>query len=176
MKLNPRKWGARIAALALCAVCAGQASALEYTVDAPEDYLFGRPSSVEIVYRETAPVNTDRSKNVSLIPPGFGTPTSYLPGSGGCQATFFRVKYPGASGRLSIRAYSPSVWSGSYCVPKPPTSEEQSENISSVLVSAPITKYGDASIFTRLVQPLNIKCIFVTFEVSKFEISNTVNP
>ena len=82
MKLNPRKWGARIAALALCAVCAGQASALEYTVDAPEDYLFGRPSSVETVYRETAPVNTDRSKNVSLIPPGFGTPTSYLPGSG----------------------------------------------------------------------------------------------
>ena len=82
MKLNPRKWGARIAALALCAVCAGRASALEYTVDAPEDYLFGRPSSVEIVYRETAPVNTDRSKNVSLIPPGFETPTSYLPGSG----------------------------------------------------------------------------------------------
>ena len=82
MKLNPRKWGARIAALALCAVCAGQASALEYTVDAPEDYLFGRPSSVETVYRETAPVNTDRSKNVSPIPPGFGTPTSYLPGSG----------------------------------------------------------------------------------------------
>ena len=82
MRMNPRKWGARIAALALCAVCAGQASALEYTVDAPEDYLFGRPSSVETVYRETAPVNTDRSKNVSLIPPGFGTPTSYLPGSG----------------------------------------------------------------------------------------------
>ena len=82
MKLNPRKWGARIAALALCAVCAGRASALEYTVDAPEDYLFGRPSSVETVYRETAPINTDRSKNVSLIPPGFGSPTSYLPGSG----------------------------------------------------------------------------------------------
>ena len=71
-----------IAALALCAVCAGQASALEYTVDAPADYLFGRSSSVEIVYRETEPVNTDRSKNVSLIPPTFGSPTSYLPGSG----------------------------------------------------------------------------------------------
>ena len=24
----------------------------------------------------------DRSKNTALIPPGFGTPTSYLPGSG----------------------------------------------------------------------------------------------
>ena len=71
-----------IAALALCAVCAGQASALEYTVEAPADYLFGRASSVEVVYRETEPVNTDRSKNVSLIPPTFGSPTSYLPGSG----------------------------------------------------------------------------------------------
>ena len=31
--------------LALCAMCVGQASALEYTYDAPEDYLFGRPTS-----------------------------------------------------------------------------------------------------------------------------------
>ena len=69
-------------ALALCVLCAGQAGALDYTIDAPEDYLFARPTSVEIIYRETEPVNTDRSKNVSLIPPGFGTPTSYLPGSG----------------------------------------------------------------------------------------------
>ena len=64
-------------ALALCAACAGQASALEYTVDAPGDYLFGRATSVEIVYGAEESVNVDRSKNVSLIPPGFGTPTSY---------------------------------------------------------------------------------------------------
>ena len=77
------RWKRTIVALALCAVCAGQqASALEYTIDAPADYLFGRSSSVEVVYRETEPVNTDRSKNVSLIPPAFGSPTSYLPGSG----------------------------------------------------------------------------------------------
>ena len=69
-------------ALALCAACAGQASALEYTVDAPGDYLFGRATSVEIVYGAEESVNVDRSKNVSLIPPGFGTPTSYVPGSG----------------------------------------------------------------------------------------------
>ena len=71
-----------VLALALCAACAGRASALEYTVDAPGDYLFGRPTSVEIVYGAEEAVNVDRSKNVSLIPPGFGTPTSYLPGSG----------------------------------------------------------------------------------------------
>ena len=82
MKWNPRVWGIRAAALALCALCTGHASALEYTIDAPPDYLFGRASSVEVVYRETEPVNTDRSKNVALIPPLFGSPTSYLPGSG----------------------------------------------------------------------------------------------
>ena len=71
-----------IIGLALCGLCVGQASALEYTMDAPEDYLFGRATSVEIVYGEEEPVNVDRSKNVSFIPPGFGTPTSYLPGSG----------------------------------------------------------------------------------------------
>ena len=71
-----------IIGLALCGLCVGQASALEYTMDAPEDYLFGRATSVEIVYGQEESVNVDRSKNVSLIPPGFGTPTSYLPGSG----------------------------------------------------------------------------------------------
>ena len=67
--------------LALCAMCVGQASALEYTYDAPEDYLFGRPTSQDGPYTQEDP-NADRSKNVALVPPGFGTPTSYLPGSG----------------------------------------------------------------------------------------------
>ena len=30
----------------LCAFCVTQASALEYTFDAPEDYLFGQPTVV----------------------------------------------------------------------------------------------------------------------------------
>ena len=77
------KKGARIIlALTLCAACAGQASALEYTMDGPEDYLFGRSTSVEIVYGQEESPNVDRSKNVSMIPPGFGTPTGYVPGSG----------------------------------------------------------------------------------------------
>ena len=70
------------ATLAFCGLLAGQCAALEYTMDAPEDYLFGRATSVEIVYGDEAAVNVDRSKNAALIPPGFGTPTSYLPGSG----------------------------------------------------------------------------------------------
>ena len=75
------KWRTLIIMALFCSLCVGQASALEYTVDEPEDYLFGPVTSIDGPYtlEET---NVDRSKNVSLIPPGFGTPTSYLPGSG----------------------------------------------------------------------------------------------
>ena len=68
-------------AMMLCALCVTQASALEYTFDAPEDYLFGQPTSDDTIYEWEDP-NVDRSKNTALVAPGFGTPTSYLPGSG----------------------------------------------------------------------------------------------
>ena len=59
------------------------ASALEYTFDSPATGDFGTPTSTEDVIRPNAePANKDRSKNTALIPPGFGTPTSYLPSSG----------------------------------------------------------------------------------------------
>ena len=75
------KLRALLLATMLCALCVGQASALEYTMEAPDDYLFGRPTSDDTIYEWEDP-NVDRSKNTALIPPGFGTPTSYLPGSG----------------------------------------------------------------------------------------------
>ena len=59
----------------------GFAGALQYTIDSPGDYLFGRPTSDDTIY-EWEDRNVDRGKNAALIPPGFGTPTSYLPGSG----------------------------------------------------------------------------------------------
>lgn len=65
----------------LYALCCAPASALEYTYDAPEDYLFGTPTSDDTIY-ETENPNVDRSKNTALAAPGFGSPTSYLPGSG----------------------------------------------------------------------------------------------
>ena len=100
-----------LAALMLAAVCVTPASALEYTMDAPDDYLFARPtSSSQTAYLSLHPMdeaqsfryssssdcnryaelqsdatqdpNVDRSKNTALIPPAFGSPTSYLPGSG----------------------------------------------------------------------------------------------
>ena len=69
-------------ALSLCLMCAAPANALEYAIAAHDDYLFGTPTSVDVVYRAEAPVNADRSKDVAIIPPAFGSPTSYLPGSG----------------------------------------------------------------------------------------------
>ena len=100
-----------LAALMLAAVCVTPASALEYTMDAPDDYLFARPTSssqtaylslhsmdeaqsfryssssdcnryAELQSDATQDPNVDRSKNTALIPPAFGSPTSYLPGSG----------------------------------------------------------------------------------------------
>ena len=44
----------------LCALCVGQASALEYTMEAPDDYLFGRPTSDDTIY-EWDDSNVDRS-------------------------------------------------------------------------------------------------------------------
>lgn len=59
------------------------ASALEYTFDSPPTGDFGTPTSAEdIIQTGVEPANKDRSKSSALIPPGFGTPTSYLPGSG----------------------------------------------------------------------------------------------
>ncbi len=68
-------------AMMLCALCCVPAHALEYDFDAPEDYLFGQPTSDDTIYEWEDP-NVDRSKNTALIAPGFGSPTSYLPGSG----------------------------------------------------------------------------------------------
>ena len=74
------------ALLAVCLMTAAlsmPASALEYTFDNPPTGDFGTPTSTEeIIQTGAEPANKDRSKNSALIPPGFGTPTSYLPNSG----------------------------------------------------------------------------------------------
>jgi sortase A len=67
--------------LAVAWLCAVQASALEYSYDGPDDFLFAQPTSDSAIYEEEN-LNVDRSKNVALVAPGFGSPTSYLPGSG----------------------------------------------------------------------------------------------
>ena len=43
--MKPLKFRSFLLAMMLCALCVTQASALDYTFDAPEDYLFGQPTS-----------------------------------------------------------------------------------------------------------------------------------
>lgn len=70
-------------AAVLTAVFITPACALDYTIDAPSPGDFGAPTSDETVYvGAAATANVDKSKNTALVPPGFGTPTSDLPGSG----------------------------------------------------------------------------------------------
>ena len=66
----------------LAALCVSQASALEYGFDGADNYLFGKSTSQEAIYREEEDQNVNRSKTAAWMPPGFGTPTSYLPNSG----------------------------------------------------------------------------------------------
>ncbi len=78
------KWRKILAITAFLSVLtAAPAFALEYSLAGAAAAAFGTPTSDETIYvgaQETA--NIDRSKNSAQIPPGFGTPTSYLPGSG----------------------------------------------------------------------------------------------
>ncbi len=64
----------------LVTLCVTQASALEYDFDGADDPLFADPTSQDVICQEDQNVN--RSKTAALIAPGFGTPTSYLRGSG----------------------------------------------------------------------------------------------
>lgn len=79
-----KKLTALVCVLGLMMVLTIPASALEYTIDGPGSLEYAKPTSVEPAYttdRGEKP-NVDVSKNAVLVPPGFGTPTSYLPGSG----------------------------------------------------------------------------------------------
>lgn len=71
------------AACCLLAALATPASALDYTMGAPEAGLFGTPTSDDTQYiTRDEPVNIDRSKTAAVIPPAFGSPTSYTLNSG----------------------------------------------------------------------------------------------
>ena len=69
---------------AVCALCAAPASALEYNINAPRDPEYGKPTSFEPVVTADggAMKNEDVSKSAALIPPGFGSPTSYMLNTG----------------------------------------------------------------------------------------------
>ena len=74
------------AALCLCTMCALAlpAHALEFNIGAPGNPEYGKPTSFEPVVTADggAMKNEDLSKSAALIPPGFGTPTSYMLNTG----------------------------------------------------------------------------------------------
>ena len=73
----------RFLAVIVFMLMASPCYAMEYTIEAPANSLFGQPTSVETVaVTVEEPLNADRSKNVAMIPPAFGTATADLPGSG----------------------------------------------------------------------------------------------
>ena len=63
--------------LSLCmtAALAAPAYALEYSIDAPNDYDFGKDTSIEVIHTADGGAirNEDVSKNAALIPPAFGS-------------------------------------------------------------------------------------------------------
>lgn len=99
-------------AAVLAAVFVTPACALEYTIDDPGSGDFGTPTSDETVYvGAAATANVDRSKNAALIPPGFGTPTSNLPGSG-------EPLTPNLAGEAgTVTAINPSTGGGAVTYP-----------------------------------------------------------
>jgi len=142
---------------ALAALCVAPAHALEYTIDGADDYLFGRPTSDDTIYEWENP-NVDRSKNTALIPPGFGTPTSYLPNSGEYLTPNL---VPGAlSGGLVNQVGSVGNPNGGTAVnaagggyPAPSTSV-QVDSSGFPMVSAGASTGGQATAFTEVTSSL----------------------
>ena len=62
-------------AVSMMASLADSASALEYSIAAPDDYDFGKDTSIEVIHTADggAMRNEDVSKNAALIPPAFGS-------------------------------------------------------------------------------------------------------
>jgi sortase A len=79
-----KKWTMPLLLACLTAALTIPASALDYTFEAPTGPELGKATSIEPVVTAGGGEmpNVDVSKNAALIPPAFGSPTSYLVGSG----------------------------------------------------------------------------------------------
>lgn len=108
-----------LAACCLLAALSVSASALEYTFDSPSTGDFGTPTSADDTIRERENPNTDKSKNSALIPPGFGTPTSYLPGSGEFLTPNLAADGPLNSPSLKASAGGSNTSGGAVVLPGP---------------------------------------------------------
>ena len=108
-----------LAACCLLAALSTSACALEYTFDSPSTGDFGTPTSAGDTIRERENPNTDKSKNSALIPPGFGTPTSYLPNSGEFLTPNLAADGPLNSPSLMASAGGANTSGGAVVLPGP---------------------------------------------------------
>ena len=100
---------------ALLAVPASAAGALEYTIDAPGDPDYGKPTSIEPVITADggSAKNEDRSKNAALIPPGFGTASADALNTGTPLTPNLAPGYMPATGAVINGTSAPVVVPGS---------------------------------------------------------------
>lgn len=98
-------------AISLMAALAVSTSALEYTIDAPDDYDFGRSTSVGTVHTADggAMKNTDASKNAALIPPAFGSESMNALNTGEYLTPNLAPGGMPASGSRSLAAVPPAA-------------------------------------------------------------------
>ena len=137
------------------------AMAAEYNIDGPEDPLFASPTSVDQVTvvggGVTEQSNIDRSKNVAVVPPPFGSPESYQTGSGA-------VLIPQTQTQTSGSATTPIGGGTAYYPPAesvtPPASDVATSSTSSTPFTLPDGLYYSDSSIGRLKIPsigVNVK-------------------
>ena len=117
---------------ALLAVPASAAGPLNYTIDAPGDPDYGKPTSIEpvITADSGAAKNEDRSKNAALIPPGFGTASADTRNTGTPLTPNLAPGYLPATGAVVNGTSAPVVIPGS-AIPDTPTVSMRSTSVTS---------------------------------------------
>ena len=140
--------------LCLCTMCtlALPAHALEYNINAPGNPEYGKPTSFEPVVTADggAMKNEDVSKNAALIPPGFGTPTSYMLNTGEYLTPNLVPSQMAGAGQVNgnVAVVTPPA-SGSAAVTTP-GSTDSSPNPDTSISTAPSTTVGFTEVTSDL--------------------------
>lgn len=121
-----RKLSALLLVLGLTAsltVSASAAGPLEYTIDAPGNPNYGKDTSIEVVYTADggAMKNEDVSKNASLIPPSFGSPSADALHTGTPLTPNLAPGYMAAAGAMVNGTTAVILEPGSVITAAPPT-------------------------------------------------------
>lgn len=158
-----KKLNAMIATLlclcAVCALCAAPASALEYSISAPGDPEYGKPTSFEPVVTADggAMKNEDLSKNAALIPPGFGTPTSYMLNTGQYLTPNLVPSQMAGDGQVNgnVAVVTPPATGGTGSYPITDTSTSPSTTAGFTEVTSALY-YGDGSLGTLKIPSIGL--------------------